>query len=104
MSLKPYKMNPKQWFPDVESIYKARMNSFLALASRHVYNKDYAIDAVQDACVKAVEYFKKNPERKVREQVMRWLILKSCKKINKYSKEIPFGLMNESYVEQDDNA
>ncbi len=102
MSLKPYHINKKQWFPDVESIYKARMNSFLALASRHVYNKDYAIDAVQDACVKAVEYFKKNPDRKVREQVMRWLILKSVKKINKYSKELPYGLMNESYVEQDD--
>lgn len=102
MSLKPYKINPKQWFPDVESIYKARMNSFLALASRHVYNKDYAIDAVQDACVKAVEYFKKNPERKVREQVMRWLILKSCKKINKYSKEIPYGLFREEYSETDE--
>ena len=102
MSVKPYKLNPKQWFPDVESIYKARMNSFLALASRHVYNKDFAIDAVQDACVKAVEYFKKNPERKVREQIMRWLILKSCKKINKYSKEIPFGLFREDYSETDE--
>lgn len=95
MSLKPYYINPKQYFTDVESIYKARFNSFLALASRHVYNKDYAVDAVQDAMVKAVEYFAKNPHRKVREQIMRWLILKSVKKINKYSKEIPWGLMNE---------
>lgn len=103
MSLKPYKINPRQFWPDVESIYKARMSSFLALASRHVYNKDYAIDAVQDACVKAVEYFKKNPERKVREQIMRWLILKSCKKINKYSKEIPYGLFNETHTEDTDD-
>lgn len=101
MTLKPYRLNPKQFFLTVEDIYKARMNSFLALASRHVYNKDYAIDAVQDACVKAVIYFKEHPERKVREQIMRWLILKSCKKINKYSKEVPYGLMNESYTEQD---
>lgn len=78
------------------------MNAFLALASRHVFNKDHAVDAVQDAVVKTVEYFKKNPDRKIREQIVRWQVLKACKRINKYSKEIPYGLMNESYVEQDD--
>ncbi len=102
MSLKPYQINPKQWWSSVESIYKARMNSFLDLASRHVYNKDHAIDAVQDAMVKAVEYFKKNPDRKVREQVLRWLILKSCKKINRHSKEIPFGLFQDSFNDSDE--
>lgn len=91
-----YKPNPKQFFLTVEDIYKARLNSFLALASRHVYNKDHAIDVVHDAMVKAIEYFQKHPERKVREQIIRWLILKACKKQNRFSKEIPFGLMNES--------
>ena len=98
-----YKINPRQYWESVDALYKARLNSFIALASRHVYNKDLAIDAVQDAMVKCVEYIKKNPDRKLRENIARWLILKSCKKINKYSKEIPYGLMNESYEEPDGN-
>lgn len=102
MSLKPYTINKRQYFPDVESIYKARMGAFLALARRHLFNHDHAIDAVQNAFIKAVEYFKANPDRKVREQVIRWLVLKSCKRINKTSKEISWGLMNEPLEDEDD--
>lgn len=53
------------------------------------------MDAVQDAFVKAQEYFKKNPDRKVRENILHWLVIKACKKLNKYSREIPVGLFRE---------
>lgn len=102
MAVKQYKINPKQYWPSIDAIYRARMNAFLALASRHVFNKDHAIDAVQDAMVKSVEYFKDKPDRKIREQIIRWQVLKACKRINKYSKEIPYGLFREDYSETDE--
>jgi hypothetical protein len=80
-----------QYWNSIEEIYKARMGSFLKLASRHVYNKDLAIDCVHDALAKSVEYFNKHKERKVREDVINWLVLKACKKANKFSREVPFG-------------
>lgn len=86
-----YKPNPRQYFKTVEEIYEKRFNALLAVANRHVYNKDLSVDAVHDAFAKAIEYFNKNPERKVREQIMIWLVLKACKRLNKHSKEIPFG-------------
>lgn len=94
-----YKPNPRQYFKTVEELYEKRFNALLAVANRHVYNKDLAVDAVHDAFAKALEYFKKNPDKKVREQIMVWLVLKACKKLNKYSAEIPFGdtrIFNES--------
>ena len=81
----------KQYFKTVEEIYKTRLNSFLALASRHVYNKDLALDVVHNAITKSLEYKKKNPKMNVDEQIIRFLILKACKKMNKYSVEIPYG-------------
>jgi hypothetical protein len=79
----------KQWWPDVESLYKARLNHFLSVANRHIYNRDYSIDAVHDALAKSVEYLSKHPERKMREQIVDFQIIKACKRINKYSYEIP---------------
>ena len=92
-------LNKKQFWSNVEAIYRARMGSFIQIARSHLYNRDYAIDAVQDAFTKAVEYFNKNPGRKVRERVMRWLILKACKKINRHSKEISFGTAEDVHSE-----
>ena len=84
-----------QYFGSVEDMYKCRLNSFISLAGRHLYNRDYAIDAVHDAFIRAVEYFTKNPDKKVREHIMNFHILKACKKINKKNSwEIPYGLLN----------
>jgi len=100
MTTRAYALNPRQWWPDVETLYKARLNSFLALAARHIYNKDHSIDVVQDAMVKTVEYFNKNPDRKIREQIVRWQILKAVKRANKYSREVPWGLFREEANEE----
>ena len=84
----------KQWFPTVEALYKARLNALLAVASRYVYNKDLALDMVHDALAKSLAYFQKHPERKIRENIVHLLIIKACKKANKTSVEVPYGLMN----------
>ncbi len=63
----------------------------MSLAGRHIYNRDLALDVVHDALAKAVKYFNEHPDRKVRENIIDWLILKACKKANKYSREIPAG-------------
>lgn len=81
----------KQYFQTIEEIYKTRFGSFVALASRHVYNKDLAIDVVHNALVKTLEYKKKRPKMNVDERIIRFLILKACKKMNKYSVEVPYG-------------
>jgi hypothetical protein len=64
------------------------MGAFLSLARKHIFNRDYAIDAVHDAFAKSVEYFNRYPENKVRESILNWLILKACKEYNKYSNEV----------------
>lgn len=80
-----------QYFTSVEEIYRTRFNAFVALASRHVYNKDLAIDVVHNAMVKTLEYKSKRPKMNVDERIIRFLILKACKKMNKYSVEVPYG-------------
>lgn len=90
------KINNRQYFKDLDTAYKLRFGALMSTAYRHVYNKDLAVDAVHDAFVKAVEYFNKNKERKVRENILHWLVIKSCKKINKFSREVPYGLFREN--------
>lgn len=85
------KINPRQYFKDLDTAYKVRFNALLSTACRHIYNRDYAVDAVQDAFVRAQVYFKDHPDRKVRENILHWLVIKSCKRLNKYSREIPYG-------------
>lgn len=92
----------KQWFPTVEALYKAKLNSLLALASRHLYQKDQAMDVVHNALVKSLIYFNKNPTKKVREQVVHLEILRACKRANRYCVEVPSGSMNYDPTESND--
>ncbi len=91
--------NPKhepQYFTTLDQIYKERMNALMSTANKHIYNRDYSIDAVQEAFVKAVVYHNKHPDRNFREQIMHVLVIRACRKINKrFSAEIPSGLMQE---------
>ena len=89
-----YRINEKQWWPTLEALYNNRFNSLVSVASRYVYNRDHAVDCVHDAFAKAQEYFNnpKNKERKIREQILVWLVIKAVKRKNKKeSREIPFG-------------
>ena len=60
-----------------------------------MYRKDLAIDMVHDALAKTLEYMNKHEGKKVSENIVRFLILKACKKQNKYSVELESGLLNE---------
>jgi hypothetical protein len=50
---------------------------------------------VHDALAKTLEYMNKHEGKKVSENIVRFLILKACKKQNKYSVELESGLLNE---------
>lgn len=99
--IKDRKVKNNKFWPNLDVLYKVRLNSFLELAGQHIYNRDHAIDAVHDAFTKSLKYFNKNPNKKVSEFVVRSLILRSCKKMNKYSKEVPYGTFNDTYSELD---
>lgn len=81
----------KAYYSSVEDLYKHALNRLIVVASRHVYNKDLALDAVHNAVAKSVEYFAKHPERKIQLEIVEWLVIKSCKKMNKYSPELAMG-------------
>ncbi len=76
----------------IEDLYKNRLNALVKFAQGHVYRSDLAIDVVHDAISKSVEYFNRHPGKKVSERIVQFLILKACKKVNKFSIEIPSGL------------
>ena len=97
MLIKHRTKNSAAFWPNLDALYKARLNSFLELAGHHIYNRDHAIDVVHNAFAKSVSYFNKNPNKKVSEFIVRNLILRACKKENRFSREKPAGLMNEPY-------
>lgn len=87
-------INPKQYWGSLELLYKNRFNSLVSVASKYIYNRDHAVDCVHSAFARAQEYFNnpKNKDRKVREQILVWLVIKEVKKKNKKeSREIPYG-------------
>ena len=98
MSIKP--SFSKQFVADspfhlsLDLLYKNRLNALIAFASKHVYRKDMAIDMVHDAIAKSTEYFNKHPGKKVSERIVQCLILRACRKYNKFSVEVESGLMN----------
>lgn len=90
------KINPKQYFKSLEDLYKLRMGSFMQTANKHIFNRDYSIDAIQDAFTKAQTYHTKHPDRNFREQILHVLVIRACRKYNKkYGAEIPFGDMTQ---------
>lgn len=99
----PKPINPKQFWLTVDEIYKKRLNAFLSTARRHSYNQDEAIDIVHAALAKSITYFKKkkNADRKVREQIVHWLIIKECKRHNRGSIEVPYGSYEDFAARED---
>ena len=90
-----FAVHSNQWYPTVEALYRAKLPALLSLAKRHVYRHDLALDVVHDALAKSLVYFQKHPDKKVREQIVHFQILKACKRANKYSVEFASGLLNQ---------
>src|SRR5688500_4363842 len=99
----PKPINTQQFWLTVEEIYDKRLNAFLSTDRRQCYNQDDAIDIVHSALAKSIAYFqkKKNADRKVREQIIHWLIIKECKRYNKGSIEVPYGSYEDFAARED---
>lgn len=76
-------------FNTLEEAYKALVPSLVSYASKHIYNKDYAIDAVQDAFVKAQIYLSKHPGARISGFLLKREVIRACRRLNKYSIEVP---------------
>ena len=76
-------------FNTLEEAYKALVPSLVSYASKHIYNRDYAIDAVQDAFVKAQIYLNKRPTARVSGFLLKREVIRACRRLNRYSVELP---------------
>jgi hypothetical protein len=81
----------KGYFNSVEELYEKRLERMLSVARKYIYNKDLALDVVHNALAKSIVYFQKHPDKKIQLQIVEFLIIKSCKKYNRYSPEMPSG-------------
>lgn len=82
-------------YNNLDEAYKDLVDSMTNTARRHIFNTDYAIDAVHDAFTKTVEYVSKKPDTKISEFIIQRELMRACRRINKkYSPEISSGLMN----------
>jgi len=60
------------------------------VARRHIFNRDWAQDAVHDAFTKAIEYVNKNKDRRVSGFLLMRELMRACRRINKRgSIEVP---------------
>ena len=87
---------PSQFFLTVTELYDKRLNYLIQFAKSHLYQGDFALDAVHNAVMKSIEYFAKpeNVGRKVYIRNVEYSILRECKRHNKLSSiEKAVGLM-----------
>lgn len=75
----------------VEEAYNELVKPLTKYAERRVYSIDRALEAVQDAFVKAVEYKQKKPEAKISRYVLYRQTARACKKINQQAKELSWS-------------
>lgn len=77
-------------YVNIEEAYKDLAVRMSAVARRHIYNRDYAIDAVHDAFTKAAENAKKKPGKGVSGFILMRELMRACRRINKKgSIEVP---------------
>ena len=77
-------------FDTLDEAYTELYPKLVSIARRHIFNQDYAQDAVQDAFVKALVYSKNNPKRKISGFIIARELMRSCRRINKKgSQDIP---------------
>ena len=76
-------MEERKVYDSVDDLYRERVAFLIAHASRHLINRDCAIDVVHDVLAESVKYFNNNPGKRVSEKVIRLRINEFCKKYNK---------------------
>lgn len=87
-------------YDSLDLAYKDLSERLTSIARRHIYNRDYAVDAVHDAFVKAAEYVQKNPKRKVSGFLIARELMRACRRLNKRSSvEVPTDFSAQSIRE-----
>lgn len=77
-------------YKNIDEAYRDLAVRMSAVARRHLYNKDYAIDATHDAFTKASENAKKKPGNRVSGFILMRELMRACRRINKKgSVEVP---------------
>ena len=79
-------------YDTLDEAYRELFPRLVNIAKRHIYNQDFAQDAVQDAFIKTVEYTKKpkNKGRKISGFIVARELMRACRRINKKgSQDIP---------------
>lgn len=82
----------KKKFKTLESAYKELINPLTLYASQHLVNKDYCIDAVHEAFIKAQVYLKKHKTAQVSTFLVYKEVMRACRRLNK-------RISYENYVE-----
>src|SRR6185436_8148745 len=96
-------MNKKRIeYQSVEEAYNELVKSLTYYATKHVYSVDRALDAVQDAFVKTVEYKQKRPEAKLSKFILYREVARACRRINQEHKEISWS--HEQILEHEEHS
>ena len=66
-----------------EEAYKELVVPLSHVTSTRLFNPDFAIDAVQDAFTKVVEYLKKNPGKRISKFLLTREAIRACRRLNK---------------------
>ena len=75
------------------------------VARRHIYNKDYATDAVHDAFTKTCAHIEKHPDHKVSGFIIVRELMRACRRINKIgSMEVPTDFSAHVIADRFDNT
>lgn len=70
-------------YENLEEAYIDLYPKLVSIARRHIYNQDYAQDAVQDAFTKTVIYTNKHKGKKVSGFIIARELMRACRRINK---------------------
>lgn len=88
-------------FDTLDEAYRGLFDVLLAIANRHIYNRDYAVDAVHNAFTKAAENIAKKPTNRVSGFLLARETVRACRRLNKYSVEVPSGTIGEDNDRED---
>lgn len=75
-------------FEDVESAYRKLNSSLTIYARRNLIEQDSALDVVNDAFVKVLEWKKENPDKHVSYLMVRRKVLQACRSKNRQQRMV----------------
>lgn len=75
-------------YEDVETAYKRLLPALTVYARRNLIEVDSAIDVVNDAFVKVLEWKKENPDKHVSYLMVRRKVLQACRSKNRQQRMV----------------